>query len=75
MPRLIVHGTYADELVRSLELQTATPDGQPYKVSHTRSDKISGPIDALGYVVWALIGALDQQRSRVISNSMHRRTA
>lgn len=75
MPRLIVHGTYADELVRSLELQTATPDGQPYKVSNTRSDKISGPIDALGYVVWALIGAIDQQRSRVISSSLNRRTA
>ena len=72
MPRLIIHGTYAAELVKSLELQTATENGLPYKVSGTRSDKISGPPDAFGYGVWAVLGPLDAPQSRVISNSLHR---
>jgi hypothetical protein len=74
-PRLLVHGTYAGELVASLELQTQQDDGTPYKVSNTRSDRISGPVDALAYIAWALVGTLERPRSRLISNSLARTAA
>lgn len=72
IPRFLVHGTYAAELVSSLELQTANPDGTPYKVSATRSDRISGPIDAVGYIAWSLFGLFDAPKPRVIFNSLTR---
>lgn len=72
IPRFLVHGTYAAELVRSLELQTATEDGRPFKISNTWSDRISGPTDACGYIAWALIGALDLPRTKIISSSLSR---
>lgn len=69
-PRLIVHGTYARELVQSLELQTQNEDGTPYKVSNTRSDRVSGPVDALAYIAWALLGTLEAPKTRMIFNSL-----
>jgi hypothetical protein len=66
MPRFIVHGTFAAEVVKSLEQQTQNPDGTPYKVSNTRSDRISGPIDATGYGAWSLLGSLDMPQPEMI---------
>jgi hypothetical protein len=66
MPRFIVHGTYAAGVVKSLEQQTQNPDGTPYKVSNTRSDRISGPIDATGYGAWAVFGLLDMPQPEMV---------
>lgn len=52
--RILVHGTRASDLLRALQEQQVTPKGLPVKVSHTASDKLSGPIDALRYLCWAL---------------------
>lgn len=70
IPRLLVHGTYAAELGEALGRQTSTPDGRPYKVSNTKSDRISGPIDALAYGAWAVLSDADRPQSRIISNSL-----
>lgn len=70
IPRLLVHGTYANELVESLRRQTATPDGRPFKVSNTKSDRISGPVDAASYGAWALLSDVDRPKTRVLSNSL-----
>ena len=69
IPRLLIHGTYAAELVKSIELQTQNPDGTPYKVSSTRSDVISGPPDALGYGAWALLGRVDEPAPEIVFSS------
>lgn len=52
--RIIVHGTRCAQLLRALSEQQITPAGLPEKVSHTASDKLSGPIDGLRYLCWAL---------------------
>lgn len=52
--RIIVHGTRCPQLLRALTEQQVTPFGLPEKVSHTASDRLSGPIDALRYLCWAL---------------------
>jgi hypothetical protein len=53
-PRLVIHGSRAPELVYSFKTQIADDRGAPLKRSSTMSDTISGPTDALGYVIWAL---------------------
>lgn len=52
--RIIVHGTRCPQLLRALTEQQVRGDGLPEKVSHNASDRLSGPIDALRYVCWAL---------------------
>lgn len=52
--RILVHGTRCRELLRGLTEQQVLPSGLPVKVSATASDRLSGPVDALRYVVWAL---------------------
>lgn len=54
--RLIVHGSRCPELLKAITEQQVRPDGKPEKVSHTASDKLSGPIDALRYLCWTLFG-------------------
>jgi len=52
--RVIVHGTRCPHLMRALTEQQIMANGLPEKVSHTASDRLSGPIDALRYLCWAL---------------------
>ena len=65
--RILVHGTRAFDLLRALQEQQVTPKGLPVKVSHTASDKLSGPIDALRYLCWALFSAefFERQKTAV----------
>lgn len=65
--RILVHGTRAWELLRALQEQQVTPKGLPVKVSHTASDKLSGPIDALRYLCWAIFSAefFERQKTAV----------
>ena len=52
--RILVHGTRCPQLLRALTEQTVRPNGLPVKESHTASDRLSSPIDALRYLCWAL---------------------
>ena len=45
------------ELVKCLLAQEDNGAGRPVKVPGRYSDRISGPIDALGYLVWALFSS------------------
>lgn len=63
-PRLVVHDTRCPELVTSIETQLADEKGKPVKVSHTKSDRISGPIDALTYLLWALFAEPEFRSAR-----------
>ncbi|MBL9105181.1 MAG: terminase family protein [Myxococcales bacterium] len=60
--RLVIHGTRCPQLLRALTEQQVGQGGLPVKVSNTASDKLSGPIDGLRYLAWALFG--DQYMSR-----------
>lgn len=69
-PRLIVHGSRCPELVHSLKTQLASPRGGIEKKSGTLSDVVSGPTDALRYLVWAVPGPGAEYSSRAGSNSI-----
>lgn len=61
-PRLMVHAVRCPELIKSLETQESDAKGAPIKKSHTLSDRLSGPTDALGYLVWALFYRTEYRR-------------
>ena len=65
--RILVHGTRCPQLLRALSEQQVRANGLPEKVSHTASDKLSGPIDALRYLCWALFANqfMDRQPTKV----------
>lgn len=65
--RILVHGTRCPRLLHGLTEQQVLPNGLPLKVSGTNSDKISGPIDALRYLCWALFADqfLDRQKAKI----------
>lgn len=52
--RLIINATRCDALYRALTEQQNDGNGLAVKESHTSSDKLSSPIDALAYLAWAL---------------------
>jgi len=55
--RFLVHGQFCPELVKSTKEQVKTDRGVPYKRSDTVSDRLSDPIDAALYIIWALFAA------------------
>lgn len=65
--RILVHGTRCPQLLRALSEQQVRANGLPEKVSHTASDKLSGPIDALRYLCWALFADqfMDRQKAQI----------
>lgn len=52
--RLFVNATRCTALTRAFEEQQNDGNGVAVKVSHTSSDRLSSPVDALAYVVWAI---------------------
>jgi hypothetical protein len=54
--RLLIHADRCRELIHSFEAEECDARGLPTKVSGTASDRLSGPTDALRYLVWALFG-------------------
>lgn len=65
--RILVHGTRCPQLLRALSEQQVRANGLPEKVSHTASDKLSGPIDALRYLCWSLFADqfLDRKPAKI----------
>lgn len=65
--RILVHGTRCPQLLRALSEQQVRANGLPEKVSHTASDKLSGPIDALRYLCWSLFADqfLDRKAAKI----------
>lgn len=68
-PRIVVHGTRCPELVHSLKSQLSDERGDIAKKSTTVSDVISGPTDALRYLVWAVPGVGPEYAARKASTS------
>lgn len=61
--RLIIHSRCAD-LIKSLQTQADDGRGRPVKKSNTASDRLSGPTDACGYLVWPLFSSEYETRGR-----------
>ena len=62
-PRLIVHATRCKDLIHSLTTQESDDKGRPLKEAGTASDRLSGPVDALLYLAWAMFADNDIYRS------------
>lgn len=63
-PRLVVHATRCKRLIHSLTTQESDDKGRPLKEAGTASDRLSGPVDALLYLAWALFAKHDVYRSK-----------
>lgn len=61
VPRFMVHAVRCPELIKALKKQKSDAQGKPIKVSHTASDKLSGPIDAARYGIWPLMARHDRK--------------
>jgi len=61
--RLLIHSRAAD-LIKALLGQEDDGRGRPVKKSNTASDRLSGPTDACGYLVWPLFSSEYETRGR-----------
>lgn len=52
--RIKIHTERCPMLLNSITKQMRTTAGVAYKKSNTESDRLSGPVDALRYLVWAI---------------------
>lgn len=69
-PRLLIHTERCPSLLEALQAQEANEKGMPRKKSNTVSDRISGPVDALRYLAWAVMGSEIRQDRTVQTLSL-----
>ncbi len=62
--KILIHAERCRKLIYSLHHQLRDEHGMPEKVSNTISDKLSGPIDAMRYLVWSIWGVAPPVRIR-----------